>query len=115
VIDRYLARFRVKARFVEDGIAAVQATREQDWDLILMDCEMPVMDGFTATSNLRSAGSHVPVVALTAHATPDIRERCKDAGMDGFLTKPIDRSALRDVLDRWLDPLTEEVVGPTVE
>jgi signal transduction histidine kinase/ActR/RegA family two-component response regulator len=113
VIDRYLSRFGVRARFVDDGIAAVQAAREEHWDLILMDCEMPVMDGFTATASLRRAGIDVPVVALTAHATDEIRRRCKEAGMDGFLTKPIDRVTLRDVLDRWLDPLTEDVVGPT--
>jgi CheY-like chemotaxis protein len=113
VIDRYLVRFGIHARFVDDGIAAVQAAREEDWDLILMDCEMPVMDGFTATASLRSNGIDVPVVALTAHATEEIRRRCKEAGMDGFLTKPIDRVTLRDVLDRWLDPLTEDAVGPT--
>jgi CheY-like chemotaxis protein len=72
-----------------------------------MDCEMPGMDGFEATGRIRSeekSGSHVPIIALTAHAMRGARERCMEAGMDDFVSKPLDLAGLRTVLERWTAP-----------
>jgi CheY-like chemotaxis protein len=83
----------------------VEAFTQLGYDLVLMDCQMPEMDGFTATGAIRqseSAGRRTPIVAMTAGAMPGDRERCLDAGMDDYLTKPVDVEKLRQVLDRWM-------------
>ncbi|NND96996.1 MAG: response regulator, partial [Pirellulaceae bacterium] len=73
----------------ENGLQAVQLATEQEWDVILMDMQMPVMDGYTATRTLREQGYDKPIVALTAHAMQHAEQECLDAGCSGFLTKPI--------------------------
>ena len=94
---------------VEDGQAALTALMDQPYDIVLMDCNMPVMDGFEATSEIRrrevSAGmQRIPVVALTANALQGDRERCLAAGMDDYLSKPFTFPELTDLLERWLPP-----------
>jgi len=77
------------------------------YDMIFMDCQMPEMDGYEATLAIRKSegtGKHTPVVALTASALPEDRQRCLEAGMDGYLTKPVSITALRAALSEWLDP-----------
>lgn len=87
---------------VEDGRKAVEAATESDYDLILMDCQMPVLDGLEATKLLRRTLQPGPIiVALTAHAQPEQQVKCVEAGMDDFLTKPIELARLVAVLDRW--------------
>jgi two-component system, sensor histidine kinase and response regulator len=89
-----------------DGFEAVAAALATRYDLILMDCQMPGMDGFEATRRLRSSekGSHrhVPIVALTANAMSTDRDRCLEAGMDDYLAKPLRPGALRDAVSRWV-------------
>jgi len=94
-----------------DGEQALALFGRQHFDLVLMDCQMPVMDGFEAAAHMRAlelerqpgAGLHrVPIVALTANALSGDRERCLAAGMDDYLSKPFSRSALKDLLGRWL-------------
>ncbi|MBB3044055.1 response regulator [Nocardioides soli] len=85
----------------DDGEAAVAAMRAGDYDAVLMDVQMPRMDGYAATRAIRAGGSTVPVIAMTAAAVEGERERCLDAGMDDFLTKPVDATALGTVLARW--------------
>ena len=86
------------------GAEAVRSWRESDIALILMDVQMPEMDGIEATQEIRlqerTTGGHVPIVAMTAHAMADDRERCLDAGMDDYLSKPINRKELLAVLAR---------------
>jgi len=90
---------------VDTGKLAVDAVRENGpFDLILMDCEMPVMDGYDATTairNLSGAAGRTPIVALTAHVFESDRNRCLEAGMDGFLAKPMRAAELMRALTRW--------------
>jgi CheY-like chemotaxis protein len=88
-----------------DGRQALDILAAESFDAVLMDCQMPVMDGFSATAELRRrepAGTRTPVIALTANATNEGREACLAAGMDDYLTKPFTRAALHTVLARWL-------------
>jgi signal transduction histidine kinase/ligand-binding sensor domain-containing protein/CheY-like chemotaxis protein/HPt (histidine-containing phosphotransfer) domain-containing protein len=87
------------------GRQALEVLRGQHFDAVLMDCEMPVMDGFSATAAIRAqerAGTHIPIIALTADATAAGREACLAAGMDDYLAKPFRREALHATLTRWL-------------
>jgi two-component system sensor histidine kinase/response regulator len=91
----------------ENGWLAVEALRVTRYDAVLMDCQMPVMDGMTATARWRSheqesAAPRLPIIALTANAVAGDRERCLAAGMDDFLTKPFAQAQLEAVLKRWL-------------
>jgi CheY-like chemotaxis protein len=88
---------------VGNGREALTAVERKPYDAVLMDCQMPVMDGYAATAALRSrenGGRRVPVIALTAHSAPGERDRCLAAGMDDFLTKPVRPEALMAALDR---------------
>ena len=88
------------------GQAAIQAVAKTQYRLVLMDCQMPDMDGLEATRLIRSAeigtGRHVPIVALTASGLPEDRNACVAAGMDGFLAKPIDIDQLGDMITHWM-------------
>ena len=84
-----------------NGREAVDAARQRSFDLILMDVQMPVMDGFEATAALRDEERlHVPIVAMTAHAMAGDRELCLSAGMDDYLSKPIDADALTAIIEK---------------
>ncbi|MGH6882636.1 MAG: response regulator, partial [Hypericibacter sp.] len=100
-----------------NGTHAIQRLAQEQVDLILMDCEMPEMDGFEATKRIRdlenlvqgqpgteTSRQRVPIIALTAHALADIREKCLKSGMDDFLVKPFDERQLGEALGRWLPP-----------
>ncbi len=100
-----LTQFGCIVTLAEGGLAGVAAAASDQFDVILMDCQMPVVDGFEATRRIRAhegSGPRIPIVALTANALQGDRERCLTAGMDDYLTKPFSRGALRSVLERWL-------------
>ena len=86
----------------QDGNEAVAAAQRERYDLILMDCQMPNMDGYEATRRLRELGIATPVVAMTAHAMSGDRERCLAAGMNDYLTKPILVDKLSHTIEHWL-------------
>ncbi len=99
-----LRKFGCELVFASNGLEVVEAARRTRFDLILMDCQMPEMDGFEATAEIRrceTRGDRVPIVALTANAMQGDRERCLAAGMDDYLTKPIRPEELRAMLERW--------------
>ncbi len=110
VVGELLRRLGYAADLVDDGRAAVAAVARGGYDLVLMDCQMPEMDGFEAAAAIRAAEAadgrgRLPVVALTANAIVGDRERCLSAGMDDYLSKPIDPQALAATLAAWLPPL----------
>ncbi|GAC1636928.1 MAG: hypothetical protein NVS4B8_01050 [Herpetosiphon sp.] len=91
-----------------NGQAAIHALAQHSYDAILMDCQMPEMDGYTATSIIRAGeatNQHIPIIALTAHAMADDRARCIAAGMDDYLSKPLQPAELFRVLEQWLAPV----------
>jgi len=102
LIGRLIRRTGAEVVIAGNGKAAVEQALSDHFDLILMDMQMPVMDGIAATRLLRRAGYHGPIVALTANAFKEDRERCAEAGCDDFLTKPIDRGAFGHTLARYL-------------
>jgi two-component system sensor histidine kinase/response regulator len=98
-----------------DGREALAAIAKESFDLVLMDVQMPEMDGFEATAAIRekekSSGVYLPIVALTAHAMKGDREKCLAGGMDGYLTKPIRPQELDEVLQQYL-PLRKTAASP---
>ena len=102
-----LKKFGIEPVVVANGQDAVQAVQQDRYDLVFMDCQMPVMDGLLATATIRAmetGGRHIPIVAMTAHALTGDREKCLAAGMDDYVSKPLSASALAAVLIRWLGP-----------
>jgi len=119
VIIGLLAKFQLVPDIADNGQLALDQLTHSAYDLVLMDCQMPVLDGYQATSELRRLESntglaHQPVVALTAHVIAGEREKCLAAGMDDYLTKPISQKSLADMLARWLSsPVLETKQLPT--
>jgi PAS domain S-box-containing protein len=109
-----LSKYGCTIDLAVDGVGALDALKAQAFDLVLMDCQMPVMDGFAATRAIRrQAGpaAAMPIIALTASAQPEHLARCRQAGMDEHLTKPLEPRALEDVLRRFLSPANAAVSG----
>jgi CheY-like chemotaxis protein len=105
VIESYLAAMEMQFVIARDGAEAVAAARENRPDLILMDVQMPVLDGLEATRLIRQAGgdvARIPIVALTALAMLGDKDRCLAAGADDYLTKPVSFRTLREVIQRLL-------------
>jgi len=102
-----LEKLGYRADAVADGKEAIDALRRLPYDLVLMDCQMPELDGFEATRRIRSGQSQVinpaiPIIAITAYAMKGDRERCLAAGMNDYLSKPIQPEELARALDHWL-------------
>ncbi len=101
---RLLAKLKCRVDLAANGFEAVEMAGQLPYDVILMDCQMPEMDGYTASRQIRSLGGalkRIPIIALTAAATPQDRERCLEAGMNDYLTKPVSVEALAAALQRW--------------
>jgi two-component system sensor histidine kinase/response regulator len=126
---RILEKLGYQSDVVENGQEALAALDRGAYALVLMDCQMPVMDGFEATKLLRqretasqetgASGStticHIPIVALTANAMRGDRERCLAAGMDDYLTKPVRKEDLKGVLTRWIPPSVHPQITQPIE
>jgi signal transduction histidine kinase/DNA-binding response OmpR family regulator len=108
LIRYLLERTGVKATIAVNGRIAVDLARNQKFDLILMDMQMPELDGYGATSELRRRGINVPIIALTAHAMNDDRNKCIAAGCTDYLTKPLDTELLLKALAKYLNAATGE-------
>jgi len=106
VIRGMLGKLNLEPDTASNGEEALQAMKAQRYDLVLMDCEMPVLDGFSATQQLRAwettnQRQRTPVVALTAHILAEHKERARLAGMDGHMAKPVELSQLRELIQYW--------------
>ena len=103
VAVRFLERLGCSVEVASNGAEGVAACQQRQFDLVLMDLQMPVMDGMTATRKIREweTSRHTPIIALTANAMTGDRELCEGAGMDGYLTKPIEVERLRNILTKY--------------
>jgi CheY-like chemotaxis protein len=120
VIRGMLGKLNLQPDTASNGEEALQAMKAQRYDLVLMDCEMPVLDGFSATQQLRAweVGNQrvrTPVVALTAHILAEHKERARQAGMDGHMAKPVELSQLRELIEHWVAQRDQQnrAVAPT--
>ncbi len=106
IIIKMLGRFGYQADVVSNGVGALEALRAAPYDLILMDCQMPEMDGYDATRAIRRLfpGQHQIIIGLTASALSGDRERCLEAGMDDYLSKPVSMNLLETTLEEWFKP-----------
>ena len=116
---RALARAGHAVSVANNGQEAVQLWSENAFDAVLMDIQMPVMDGYDATGEIRlretSSGRHTPIIAMTAHAMKGDKEKCLEAGMDGYVTKPIKSKVMLAEIDRVLRELGQHSSGPGKE
>jgi len=110
LIALILSRAGLNVLQAENGQVALDAMSENEVDLVLMDMQMPVMDGYTATETLRARGVTIPIYALTGNAMKGDEEKCRTAGCSGFLTKPVDMDLLLDTMAQELG--TEEIKTP---
>ena len=102
-----------------DGQAALEALEKQSYDLVLMDVQMPVLDGFQATAAIRerekSGDRHVPIIAMTAHSLKGDQERCIAAGMDGYVSKPIRTADLFEAIEKVVGKMSSAPVELSLE
>ena len=122
VAKAMLTKLGLQYQVAGDGAQAVDRVRATNFDLVLMDCQMPVMDGYEATAAIRNLpqgrGTHLPIVALTANAMQGDEQLCLDAGMNGFLAKPYTLAALHATLAGWLHgeaALTRQLAQPPLQ
>lgn len=105
---RVLERIRHTVQVASNGVEVLQMLEEGEFDLVLMDVEMPQMDGLEATRAIRereaASGQHIPILAVTAYATKEDQQRCLEAGTDGYLSKPVSPEKLVAALERFLPP-----------
>lgn len=108
IANRFLQDLGIKVDVVDNGAKAIEAYKNKHFDLILMDCRMPVMDGYTATEKIRhmeklnEVEQFIPIIALTANASEEDSKLCQKAGMNAVITKPFTRQDIIDCLNRWL-------------
>ncbi|RZA16727.1 MAG: response regulator, partial [Proteobacteria bacterium] len=115
LMSRILRLDGAEFEIAENGAIGVDTAVATHFDVILMDVQMPVMDGIEATLELRRRGYAKPIIALTAHAMREDRERCLGLGFDDYMTKPVDRSKLKSLLLRYKSANVEEDFAPSAE
>ena len=119
VAEGIVARLGYQVNIVANGVQALEALSSTTYSAVLMDCHMPIMDGFEATREIRrrqDQNSTIPIIAMTAGAMAEDRARCLDAGMDDYVSKPIDLKALGELLRTWVRavPASAETREPPV-
>jgi two-component system, sensor histidine kinase len=107
VSSKILTKFGLNVEKAEDGLIAFEKAKQKNYDLILMDCQMPTLNGFDSTRKIRQIGSEhyskAPIIALTANATDDNTKACIDAGMNGVLTKPISKKRIYESINKYFN------------
>jgi CheY-like chemotaxis protein len=112
-----LKKLGLRADAAANGLEALHALQTQPYDLVLMDIQMPEMDGLEATQHIRDSQTKVldheiPIIAMTANALPEDRERCHQAGMNDFIAKPVQAQVLSQVLEHWLSNKNGQINSP---
>jgi len=106
LINKLLMNRGYQTLVVEDGLKAVEALHNKSFDLVLMDIQMPIMDGYQATSYIRNVerltGDHIPIIAVTAFAMDSDRQKCYELGMDDFLAKPFNKMDFYNIIEKHL-------------
>ncbi|MFA0629341.1 ATP-binding protein [Vibrio sp. 10N.222.49.A3] len=107
IIQQMLRKYEIEPAIAGNGIEGLELASNNEYDIVFMDCRMPVMDGFEATKKLRSSGYSQPIIALTAGTTKEERELCIESGMDDILSKPYTANDLMTMLNKWaIAPVT---------
>jgi CheY-like chemotaxis protein len=100
-----LKKLGFEVEVAQNGKEVLDKIAAAEYCLIFMDCEMPVLDGYAATKEIRkleqSSGKHIPVIAMTAHNSDEDRQRCADVGMDDYITKPFKVDTLKEIIAKW--------------
>nr|EGQ9114014.1 hybrid sensor histidine kinase/response regulator [Vibrio parahaemolyticus] len=115
VVRIMLELLGLKVSVASHGEEALQLCREHAFDLIFMDCQMPVMDGFIATEQIRNMnewGAHVPIIALTANVVKEDQQRCFEAGMNEFVAKPVTKGRLQQIFEQYLPKALKNIATP---
>ncbi|TOR09463.1 ATP-binding protein [Vibrio parahaemolyticus] len=115
VVRIMLELLGLKVSVASHGEEALQLCREHAFDLIFMDCQMPVMDGFIATEQIRDMnewGAHVPIIALTANVVKEDQQRCFEAGMNEFVAKPVTKARLQQIFEQYLPKALKNIATP---
>ncbi|WP_373186150.1 ATP-binding protein [Halopseudomonas sp.] len=112
-----LTRLGYEVEIAEQGEAALARLEREDFDLVLMDCNMPVMDGYETSRRMRAdpRWQDIPIIALTANALHEDRQRCEEAGMNDYLAKPFKREDLQALMNKWLEPSTRTQPSAGIE
>ncbi|MCP5006762.1 MAG: response regulator, partial [Planctomycetes bacterium] len=104
VAENILRKMNCSVSIAEDGEVALEMFTKKDYDIIFMDCQMPNMDGYECTAEIRKidcSSKHTPIIAMTANAMEEEREKCLNVGMDDFITKPVKKEFISTVLEKW--------------
>jgi len=105
ITAKLLEKYTKNVKFANDGLEAIEKVKEEEFDLILMDCMMPRMNGFEASIAIRKDSlipENIPIIAITANSSEEDREMCLNAGMNGLISKPITRASIEESLEKWL-------------
>ncbi|MHC5060965.1 MAG: response regulator [Planctomycetota bacterium] len=102
LIETLLKNIGCEVVIAQDGAEALEKIKLQDFDLVIMDIRMPNMSGYEATERMRKEGYTLPIVALTAYASADDREKCLNAGCDDYLSKPLDQKKLGEIIRKYV-------------
>jgi CheY-like chemotaxis protein len=109
LMSLYMKRLGWNYSVVSDGLQAVEACRKESFDIILMDVDMPVLDGIEATRYIRMFNAYIPIIAITAYTDESIRMETHDAGMNGFLAKPCSRNDIFEAVSACVGCKEEKV------
>lgn len=110
LMNRYMSKLGWDSVIVENGLLATEACRTGGFNAILMDIDMPVLDGIEATRYIRAFNKEIPIIAITAYADDQMRNECADAGMNAFLAKPCSREEIKDVITECIEISSYKVV-----
>lgn len=102
LMGKYMRTLKWEHTIVANGLLAVEACRTVDFDAILMDIEMPELDGIEAARNIRTFNTEIPIIAITAYVSEQNRNKCTDAGMNAFVAKPVSHDIIRAVINEFV-------------